>query len=304
MKKRKFILYTAISFIIIINLLALYFFVKKPVRISLSKSPEEKRVIILKDVNYSGERRGIIEWEIKAAVAKNYMDRPVVEIETIEGRYRPKAETFVNFNGNRGIINTQEEKGTVEEVVLDYKNEYRLKSKYMDFDFKNGVTNTEAPVDIQGEKLILKGIGLIAKRDEETVRIKRDISGFVHTDRGRFRFQSDSFIYMLRENQFVLSGRVVMKSENLNLLCNKVTVKVKDNQIDMATAEGMVRLISKGSIAKGEKAVYYFKEDTVTLTGSPRLIKDNVEMEGSDIRYDMKKGKFAVSMPKVRIERQ
>ncbi|MCX7965365.1 MAG: LPS export ABC transporter periplasmic protein LptC [Syntrophorhabdaceae bacterium] len=302
MKRRKIILYSSIGIIIIINLLALYFFIKKPIRILLPKSAEEKKVIVLKDVKYSGEKRGRVDWEIKAEVAKNYIDRPVVEIEIIEGRYRPKADTFVIFNGNKGIINTQEERGTVEEVLIDYKNEYRLKSKYMDFDFKNGITTTEAPVHIQGEKLSLKGIGLIAKTDEETVRIKKDISGFVQTDKGRFKFQSDSFIYMLKENQFILNGRVVMKGEPLNLLCDKITVKVKDNQIDMAVAEGMVRLISKGSIAKGEKAVYYFKEDVVTLTGSPKLIRDNVEMDGNAIRYDMKKGKFSVDMPKVRIE--
>lgn len=259
---------------------------------------------MLKDVKYSGERRGVVDWEIKAQVAKKHIDTPTIEIEVIEGKYKPKADSFVNFNGNKGIIDTQEEKGTVEDVIIDYKNAYRLKSKYMDFDFKNGITTTEAPIDIQGEKLSLKGIGLIAKTDEEMVRIKKDISGFVQTDKGRFKFQSDSFMYMLKENQFVLSGRVVMKSENLNLLCDKVTVKVKDNQIDMATADGNVRLISKGSIAKGDKAVYYFKDDIVTLTGSPKLVKDNAEMEGNAIRYDMKRGKFSVNMPKVRIQRQ
>jgi len=304
MKKRKIIIYSSISVIVLINLLALYFFIKKPVKISLPKSGEEKRVIVLRDVKYSGERHGIVDWEIKAQKAKKYIDTPVIEIEVIEGRYRPKADSFVNFNGNKGIIDTQEEKGTVDEVVIDYKNTYRLKSKYMDFDFKKGITTTEAPIDIQGEKLSLKGIGLIARTDEETVRIKKDITGFVHTDKGRFKFQSDSFMYMLKENQFFLSGRVVMKSENLNLLCDKVTVKVKDNQIDMATAEGNVRLISKGSIAKADKAVYYFKDDIVTLTGSPKLVKDNSEMEGNVIKYDMKKGKFAVNMPKVRIQRQ
>ncbi|HPP05908.1 MAG TPA: LPS export ABC transporter periplasmic protein LptC [Syntrophorhabdaceae bacterium] len=304
MKKRKIIINASIIVIIIINLLALYFFIKKPVRISLTKTPEDKRVIVLRDVNYTGERRGIVDWEIKAQVAKKYIDRPVIEIEIIEGRYRPKTDVFVNFNGSKGIINTEEENGTVEDVVIDYKNEYQLKSKYMDFDFKKGITTTEAPVDIHGKKLTLKGIGLIAKTKEETVRIKKDISGFVQTDKGRFKFQSDNFMYMFKENQFVLDGRVVMKSENLNLLCNKVIVKVKDNQIDMATAEGNVRLISKGSIAKGEKAVYYFKDDIVTLTGAPKLVKDKVEMEGNMIKYDMKKGKFAVDMPKVRIERQ
>ncbi|HON86152.1 MAG TPA: LPS export ABC transporter periplasmic protein LptC [Syntrophorhabdaceae bacterium] len=304
MKDRKIIVYISLILIIVVCIMAFYFFLRKPVRTSLPKSILEKKVIVFKDVKYSGEKKGVVDWEIKADMARNFIDRPVVEIEGIDGQYRPKPDVIVYFSGKKGIINTEEEKGTVEEVSINYKKEYTLKSRYMDFDFRNGITSTDAPIDIKGERLTLRGIGLIAKTDEETVRIKKDVSGFVVTDKGRFRFESDTFLYMLKENQFILDGRVVMKGEALNLLCSRVSIKSKGNDIEMAEATGKVRLISKGSMAKGEKAVYYFKDDIVTLTGSPKLVRENVEMDGDSITYDMKKGRFNVNMPKVRIERQ
>lgn len=304
MKNRKIIVYISLSLIIVVCLLAFYFFLRKPVRTPLPKSIQEKRVIVFKDVKYSGEKRGIVDWEIKADMARNFIDRPFVEIEGIEGQYKPKPDVVVYFNGKKGIINTEEEKGTVEEVGINYKKEYTLKSRYMDFDFRKGITSTEAPIDIRGERLTLRGIGLIAKTDEETVRIKKDVSGFVETDKGRFRFESDTFLYMLKENQFILDGRVVMKGETLNLLCNRVSIKSRGNDIETAEATGKVRLISKGNMARGEKAVYNFRDDIVTLTGSPKLIRENVEMDGDSITYDMKQGRFNVNMPRVRIERK
>ncbi len=304
MKDRKIIVYISLGLIISVSLVALYFFLRKPVRTQIPKSIQEKKVIVFKDVKYSGEKRGIVDWEIKADMARNFIDKPVVEIEGIDGQYKPKPDVVVYFTGKKGIINTEEEKGTVEDVAIDYKREYNLKSRYMDFDFKNGITSTEAPIEIRGEKLTMKGIGLLAETKNETVKIKKDVSGFIVTDKGKYKFEADTFLYLLRENLFILDGRVVMKGDMLNLLCNKVSIRTRENQIEMAEATGKVRMISQGSVAQGEKAVYNFKDNSVILTGSPRLIRENVEMVGSSVKYDMKLGRFYVDMPRVRIERQ
>jgi len=304
MKDRKIIVYTSLCLIIFLSLIAFYFFLRKPAKIHIPKSIQEKQVIIFKDVKYSGEKKGVVDWEINAETARNFLDRPIVEIEGIDGKYKPKPDVVVYFTGKKGIINTEEEKGTVEEVVIDYKKEYNLRSSYMDFDFKNGITFTDAPIEIRGERLTMKGIGLLAKTKDETITIKKDVSGVVVTERGRYTFESDTFQYMLKENLFVLNGRVAMKGDAINLFCNRVAIKIMEDQIEMAEATGKVRLTSERGIAHGEKAIYNFKDDAIWLTGSPRLIKDNMEMRGNSITYEMKTGRFNVDMPKVRIKRQ
>jgi lipopolysaccharide export system protein LptA len=64
-----------------------------------------------------------------------------------------------------------------------------------------------------------------------------------------------------------------------------------------------VKLISKGTIAKSEKAVYHFKEDRVVLTENPKILKDNVEMEGESIVYSPTSRKFSIVKPRMRMER-
>lgn len=303
MKDRKVIVYIASGFIIVSLLLAFYFFVKKPVRISIPVLDEEKKVIVFKDVKYSGEKKGTIDWEIIAKIARKYIDKPVIEMEDLEGKYMPKAGVVVSFRGTKGTMNTEEEKGTVENVDFIYKNSYKLKSRYMDFDFRKGLTYTNAPVDIQGTKLTLRGVGLTANTEEETVRIERDVTGYIETDKGKYRFESDRFTYTMKDNAYLLEGKVIMKGQDINLLCDKLYLLSKDNELERIDAKGKVRLISKGTIAKSEKAVYHFKEDKVVLTERPKIFRDNVEMEGESIVYNLSNRKFSINKPKMRMEK-
>jgi len=303
MKDRKIIVFIASGFIIVTLLLALYFFVKKPARISIPVFDEEKKVIVFKDVTYSGEKKGIIDWEIIAKVARKYIDKPVIEMDDLEGKYMPKEGVIVSFKGTKGTMNTEEEKGTIENVDFIYKNIYRLKSRYMNFDFRQGITYTDAPVDIEGEKLTLNGVGLTANTEEERVRIEKDVTGYIETDKGKYRFQSNNFTYNMKDNAYVLEGKVIMKGQDISMFCDKLYLLSKENDLERIDARGRVQLISGGTVAKSEKAVYHFKDDKVVLTERPKILKDNVEMDGESIVYDLSSGIFFINMPKMRMEK-
>jgi lipopolysaccharide transport protein LptA/LPS export ABC transporter protein LptC len=304
MKNRGIIVLIAAALVAACLLAAFYFFLKKPERISLPSLEQTKKAITFKDVKYTGEKKGVVDWEIRAKSARKFIDRPEVEMESIEGHYKPGLEVMVTFRGTKGIMNTEEEKGSVEDADIFYKKDYRMKSKTMDFDFKQGITSTRAPVDIEGTKLTLRGMGLVADSKAETVKIEKDVTGYIVTDRGRYRFQSDRFTYLLKENQYVLDGKVVMKGEDLSLLCDKLYVLSNGGEVEKIDAVGKVRLISKGTMSKSEKAVYNFKDDRVVLTENPRIVKDNVEMEGESIVYNLSSGKFSINRPKMRMEKQ
>ncbi len=257
---------------------------------------------MFKDVHYSGERGGAIDWAIKAKIARKFIDTPDMEMESIDGEYKPKPDVLVLFKGSKGRMNIEEEKGRVEDVDIVYKDNYSLKTKYMEFDFKKGFTKTTSPVDIKGSKLSLMGVGLTADTNEQTVQIDSDVSGFIETEKGKYKFSSNQFIYMMKESRYILSGQVVMKGEQMNLLCDRLHIFTKENDVERAEAKGKVRLLSKGTVAKSDAAVYDFKEDRVIMTGSPTVIKDKTEMEGEVIAYSLKEGRFSVNKPKMRIE--
>ncbi len=88
----------------------------------------------------------------------------------------------------------------------------------------------------------------------------------------------------------------------MTLLCDKVYVVSNGDAIEKIEARGKVRLLTKGTIAKSELALYYLKEERVELRQAPKITKDNVEMVGELIVYNMKTGTFSVERPKMRIE--
>ncbi len=304
MKNRSVIVYIAAGFVVACLMAASYFFLKKPDRISLPIVEEGKRAIVFKDVKYTGEKKGVIDWEIRAKMARKFIDKPEVEMHSVEGQYKPKADVLVTFVGTKGIMDSEQEKGSIEDVDLLYKKAYRLKSRSMDFDFKKGLTSTQAPVDIKGPKLALQGIGLLANTNDETIRILKDVTGYFESDKGKYKFQSDTFVYLLKDNQYILDGKVVMKGEDISLLCNRLYVFTKGGDPERIDAVGRVSLLSKGTMTKSEKAVYNFKEDRVVLTENPRIVKDNVEMEGESIVYNLSSGKFSINKPRMRMEKQ
>ncbi|HOE17997.1 MAG TPA: LPS export ABC transporter periplasmic protein LptC [Syntrophorhabdaceae bacterium] len=303
MKNRKIVIYIAAGFIASSLLLAFYFFLKKPERIGSPILDEEKRAILFKDVRYFGEREGVVDWEITAKTARKFLDRPEVQLELLEGRYKPKAGITVAFKGMKGTMDIDKQKGVIEDVDILYRNEYTLKSPSMSFDFKNNITSTKSPVNVKGKKLTLTGIGLVANMKDETVRVERDVRGYIDTEKAKFHFQSDAFFYNLKDSTYILDGKVVLKGQDMNMLCDKLYIFSRNEEPERIDAKGKVRLISKGTIAKSEKAVYYFNEDKVVFTESPRIFKDNVEMVGESVIYSISNGKFSIQKPRMRMER-
>ena len=94
----------------------------------------------------------------------------------------------------------------------------------------------------------------------------------------------------------------VLKHADFRIIDN-YNIFSSNNEVDKVDATGKVRLISKGTIAKSEKAVYHFKDDRIVLTEGPKILKNNVEMEGESIMYNISNGKFFINKPKTRIEK-
>jgi len=299
MGNRKIIIYIFIGCIISSLVLALYFFVRKPDKIIPPIVDEEKKVIVFKEVKYSGEKNGVVDWEIKAKIARKYIDKPLIELETLTGQYKPKDGEVVQFKGTKGSMDTDKESGSVENVDVLYKNDYTLKSAYMDFDFKNGTTTTKAPVNITGSKLTMSGIGLTANTHQDTVKFENDVSGIMETGKARYKFQADTLTYFFKDDFYILQGKVVFKGEDMSLLCGKLLIYSSGQELERVEAYDKVNIVSKGTVAKNEKAVYHFKEGKMMFTNSPKVLKDDVKVKGGSIEHATGDRNISVNKPKI-----
>jgi LPS export ABC transporter protein LptC/lipopolysaccharide transport protein LptA len=300
---RKSVVYTCSAFVFCIVAVCIYFFARMPERVAPPPTTgENKRVVVFKDVKYSGEKKGVVDWELRAKTARKFIDKPTIEMEDIDGVYKPKPDDSVIFKANRGQMNTEAEIGFVENVQVFYQKDYVLKTARLDFNFQKNLVTSDSPVDLQGKRMSLLGVGLTADTKEQIISVKSDVTGFVEAGKRKFKFSSDRFTYVIKSKTYIFDGRVVVKGQDMSMLCDKVVVLSKGDDVERIDAEGKVRLLAKGSVAKSERAVYYFKDEKVILKESPTVIKDNVEMHGQQIVYNLTSGTFSVDKPQMRIE--
>jgi len=89
----------------------------------------------------------------------------------------------------------------------------------------------------------------------------------------------------------------------MSLLCGRLLIYTSNQNLERVEAYEKVNIISKGTVAKSEKAVYHFKEGKIMFTNSPRVLKDNMEMKGKSITYTTNDGKISADNPKIRLNK-
>ena len=304
MNRRTTVVYVTSAFIAGVVLLAGYFFVNKPRSVASDRVDQGEKVIVFRDVKYSGEKKGVVDWEIRAKLMRKYIDTTRVEMEGIQGEYKPKPDTVVTFTGEKGEMDTAKEVGSVQQVEVFYKGEYVIKSPSMEFDFKKSLAYTASPVELQGKKFTMVGKGLNADTAEQVITVEKDVSGTIQEEKGSYKFVADKFVYLLKDGTYIFEGNVVVRGERMDMFCDKVRVLSSQDAMEKIDAESHVRIVTKGTIAKSQRAVYYFKEDRVVLTDGPEIVRDNVTMKGEIITYNLTTDKFSVDKPKMKIEQR
>jgi lipopolysaccharide transport protein LptA/LPS export ABC transporter protein LptC len=303
--RRNLVVYLSGAFIVAILFLSIYFFTHKPHIPPVIKPEDSQKVVLFKDVKYTGERKGVIDWEVRAKLVKQDLDKmQIVELEGIEGEYKPQTGMVIFFKGAKGQMDREKELATVDNVEVHYKGEYVIKSRTMDLDFKKSIASTKSPIDLSGKKGTIMGVGLVANMKDQVINLEKDVSGTIFTEKQKIRFSSDRFAYFIKDNTYILEGRVVVKGDQMNLLCDKVKLVGSDQNVDRADATGSVRFLHKGTIAKSERAVYYLKEERVVLDKQPKIIRDGMNLQGETIIYDLKSDESFVKRPKIRLEQQ
>jgi lipopolysaccharide transport protein LptA/LPS export ABC transporter protein LptC len=303
--RRNLIAYIAGIFIVAILALSFYFLTHKPHTSTPTKPEDSQKIVLFKDVKYTGERKGTVDWEVRARLVRQNLDNmQIVELEGIEGEYKPEPGTVVFFKGAKGQLDKEKEYATVDTVEVHYKGEYVVKSRVMDLDFRKSIASTNAPIDLSGKKGSMMGIGLVADMKQQVINLEKDVSGTIFTPKQKIRFSSDKFTYLIKDNTYILDGRVVVKGDQMNMVCDKVKLMGSGQNIERADATGGVRFLYKGTIAKSERAVYDLKEEKVVLEKQPKVYKDGIDLQGETIIYDLKADESFVQRPKIRIEQQ
>lgn len=299
---RKLGLYIFTFFLVFFVSLSIYFFVEKPKRVRVKEDVLDKKEVILREAFYLGERKGKVDLKLKAEVLKKSLERNEIELEKIEGSYFSEGKEIVSFSGKKGLVNVERKFGTVSDLKAKTEKGYELETSSVRIDLDSLFAKGKEHVRVVGKNLSMEGIGIEGDLKEGKFKITKDVKGFLEVDGERYEFSAGSFTYEPRESSYVLDLGVRAKGKDLSITCRKMKVLFHSGEIDRLEAYGKAEIRTPDTLAKSESAVYHLKDRLLLLTGSASVKKEDVEVKGEIIEYDLKGSKLQSFRPKVRLK--
>ena len=90
------------------------------------------------------------------------------------------------------------------------------------------------------------------------ITVEKDVSGAIQEENGKYKFAADRFVYLLKDGTYIFEGNVVVRGEKMDMFCDKVYVLSVQDAMEKIEAEGRVRIVSKGTIAKSRAGSILF----------------------------------------------
>lgn len=104
-------------------------------------------------------------------------------------------------------------------------------------------------------------------------------------NRGPIEVSSDRLEVDDVAKNLVFAGNAVATQGDVTIYGDRLTVKYTGEQreIEQVIAEGAVRIVQGTRVATGAKAIFYYIEERIVLTGSPTVSDGNNFVQGQEI---------------------
>ncbi len=177
-KLRLFLLSIIGAFIIVIVTIIyinakLTHYVKAPKNlVKISRNIPDLR---LENVHYEKTRKGKIEWEINARVARHYQGKDLLTLDTVKMVYYGSPERTVVIVGKQGRIKpSTKDVELLGDVSIKSSDGYLLRTNSLKYTSKTSLITTNDQVTIIGKTFHIQGVGM-------KLSIKNDRMSILHT---------------------------------------------------------------------------------------------------------------------------
>lgn len=217
-------------------------------------------------------------WDVTGDTAN--MKGSTVEITNVDANSYTEQE--VNIKSRTGKID--QSTGNVElrrDVVITTKEGVQLKTDTLHWAKKADLITTDDPVKVTDKNLVATGQGLTAHPSLKTAQMNQDVTVEMITQdkktgkSGKLVITSDGPMIMdQRNNKATFKENVVAVYGERTLTADKVDVYVHPDTQDLQriVCVGNVTITQGENTSLSDKAIYNALDQTMTLTGRPKLI--------------------------------
>ncbi len=251
----------------------------------LSQAAPQEPEQTVAEFNLSGfGQEGRKAWEISGKSADIFNNK--IKLNDFVGRFYGQEKIILT--AERGDFNQNENKVHLEDnVVITTESGAELTTDYLDWDRDTSQVNTEAPVDIKKDDMMVTGRGLEGNTELKNVDLKEDVkvridnekNKIVITCTGPLNIDYARNVAVFNKDVFVDEGQSQMYADLMEVFFevsdsdkSAVSFAGKSSSIKKIIARGNVKIVRGDNVSLSNQAVYNAEDKTLTLTDRPKLI--------------------------------
>lgn len=124
-------------------------------------------------VENRGERT---DWELTADSSETFQDKDLTLLKNIKATFYPQGRPVIYVQGREGRLRMSTKDMIIRgEVVVRSEAGYALKTEELRYYAKTRQVDTDKPIEMIQEGLIVKGVGLTANIEGESLTVRRDV---------------------------------------------------------------------------------------------------------------------------------
>lgn len=121
------------------------------------------------------------EWELEANSTEFFDSEKTTHLECVKLKFFPENQKEVTIIGDKGKFNTETKNMEISgNVVVSSLDGYSLKTDSLKWIASKKVVETEDPVEISSESLLVTGKGLFSESDQHKMEIKSNVTAIIY----------------------------------------------------------------------------------------------------------------------------
>jgi len=135
--------------------------------------------LALEEVQYVETEGGRTKWELRAKRVEHWIKGEVTEAYDLKVVFFLEDGRVVKVRAQRGGLKQGDFIELEGGVVLETEDGYLLRTESLRYEDRERVVRTEAPVQIEGRGVVLKGVGLEVKLRERSFLIPKEVEATI-----------------------------------------------------------------------------------------------------------------------------
>lgn len=249
--------------------------------------------------NLVGTTNGKREWELQAERAAGLKDQKQTNLKDVVIHFFGEQKTNYTVKGDFGAVRADNKDMEIRgNVLMNTSEGYVLKTQSLKYDAgpKNLSTNDfvqmEGPAEKDG-KLLLSGAGFLTDTNSSVMKLSDRVTATKNVGPGRpMKIQSVRAEINGKTNVADFDKNVTVDIDNIKMEGDhaKFIYDSTDKALKSLLLTGNVRVSDQSYSATSLSAQVNFKEEEFILRGNPRVLREENELFGDEIRL-LKGGK-------------